>query len=103
LESCASTGDKVMTESCTFLPFCPQDCIMSHWSAWGPCVFPGFRERHRHVVSGAVFGGQACPPCLTERDRCTLRDEAKPLDECEVGKCSLEVEQERAARDAKGQ
>jgi hypothetical protein len=87
-----------MTESCIFLPFCPRDCIMSHWSAWGPCVFPGFRERHRHVVSPPVFGGQACPPCLTERDRCQLRDEVKPVDECEVGKCALEVEQERAAK-----
>jgi hypothetical protein len=45
-----------------------------------------------------VFGGQACPPCLTERDRCQLRDEVKPVDECEVGKCALEVEQERAAK-----
>jgi hypothetical protein len=35
---------------------------------------------------------------LTEKDRCTLRDEVKPVDECEVGKCALEVEQERAAK-----
>jgi hypothetical protein len=29
-----------------------------------------------------------------------MRDEVKPVDECEVGKCALEVEQERAAKEA---
>jgi len=91
-----------MTDSCVFLPFCPQDCVMSHWSAWSDCVFPGFRERHRHAVSAPMFGGQACPPCMTERDRCNLRDEAKPVDQCEVGACALEVEQELAAKQPTG-
>jgi hypothetical protein len=29
-----------------------------------------------------------------------MRDEGKPIDECEVGKCALEVEAERAAKDS---
>jgi hypothetical protein len=45
-----------------------------------------------------MYGGQACPLCLTERDQCTIRDDDKPVDQCEVGKCALEIEAEQAAK-----
>jgi hypothetical protein len=86
----------VMTESCNFLPFCPQDCIMSRWSAWSPCENPGVRHRTRHVVSSPLYGGAPCPLCIKETDQCTVKQNELAPGECEVGKCLLEVQKDLA-------
>jgi hypothetical protein len=88
----------VQTDACVGIPFCPQDCVMTHWSAWTDCEHPGVRHRYRHVVSLPQYGGAACSPCTTEVDHCTMKQNDLPSGECEVGKCALEVEAELAAK-----
>jgi hypothetical protein len=98
LNSCSATGGKVQTDSCTNLPFCPQDCVMTKWSLWTACQHPGIRYRYRHVVSPPQYNGAPCSPCLTEVDHCTMQQNDLPSGECEVGKCALEIEAEQAAK-----
>ncbi|XP_036396447.1 thrombospondin type-1 domain-containing protein 7B [Megalops cyprinoides] len=55
---------------------CPEQCLLSHWSAWGPCLHDncmepqgkkGFRQRTRWVLGEAA--GESCPH-LTESMPC---------------------------------
>lgn len=47
----------------------PVDCVLSAWSAWGPCV-NGQQSRTRTVITPPSNGGSACGP-LTETQACT--------------------------------
>lgn len=98
LDACVSTGAKVQTQACANIVFCPQDCVMTKWSAWTVCVHPGIRHRYRHVVSYPQYGGAACSLCLTEVDHCTVQQNDLPTGECEVGACALEIDAELQAK-----
>nr|XP_023677065.1 thrombospondin type-1 domain-containing protein 7B-like isoform X1 [Paramormyrops kingsleyae] len=49
---------------------CPEECLLSPWSAWGPCLHDnclepqgrkGFRQRRRHVVREPAYTSRGCP------------------------------------------
>ncbi|XP_070587525.1 thrombospondin type-1 domain-containing protein 7B [Erythrolamprus reginae] len=49
---------------------CPPDCVVSSWSAWGPCVHEvcqeiqgrkGFKMRHRYIVVDSIGNSENCP------------------------------------------
>uniref|UniRef100_A0A8C9SRK1 Thrombospondin type-1 domain-containing protein 7A n=1 Tax=Scleropages formosus TaxID=113540 RepID=A0A8C9SRK1_SCLFO len=49
---------------------CPEECLLSQWSAWGPCLHDncldpqgrkGFRQRWRHVIREPADMPQGCP------------------------------------------
>ncbi|KAJ8392650.1 hypothetical protein AAFF_G00073240 [Aldrovandia affinis] len=57
---------------------CPEQCLLSHWSAWGPCLHDdclepqgrkGFRQRIRHVLREPSVASEGCPH-LTESIPC---------------------------------
>jgi len=93
-------GTSVLTQTCTNLPFCPLDCVMSKWTAWGACLAPGIKTRTRIVISGPQFGGAACNPCQTEVDTCTMQTNSLPNGQCEVGDCVAVIAQEVAQKTA---
>jgi hypothetical protein len=96
LAACGDLGAKVLTQKCVDIPFCPIDCVMTKWGPWSECQHPGFKTRERRITSLPVYGGAACHPCLKEIDQCTIKTNELPSDECEVGKCLQEIENEIA-------
>ncbi|KAM9305159.1 thrombospondin type-1 domain-containing protein 7B [Gastrophryne carolinensis] len=49
---------------------CSEDCLLSPWSDWGPCIHEncqdphgkkGFKFRRRHVLLESINGGESCP------------------------------------------
>lgn len=62
------------TVSCNTQP-CPVDCVVSDWSAWGPCSAPcggGTQTRSRTVLTFPANGGQPCPQMTQTQDCNTL-------------------------------
>lgn len=39
---------------------CPQDCQVSHWSTYGPCIH-GYQKKNRTIVKQSENGGSGCP------------------------------------------
>lgn len=59
------------TQNCNTQP-CPVDCVVSAWSAWGPCSAPcggGTQTRTRTITTFPAFGGAPCPS-LTDTQVC---------------------------------
>ncbi|KAI1899231.1 hypothetical protein AGOR_G00059680 [Albula goreensis] len=57
---------------------CPEQCLLSYWSAWGPCLYDncmepqgrkGFRQRTRQVLQEPTGASESCPH-LTESIPC---------------------------------
>lgn len=46
------------------------NCVVSEWSAWGPCI-DGVETRTRTVIQQPQNGGTACPPLIETRECCT--------------------------------
>ena len=46
------------------------NCVVSEWSAWGPCI-DGVQTRTRTVIQQPQNGGTACPPLIETRSCCT--------------------------------
>jgi hypothetical protein len=90
LTACGTIGSLI--DSCTeWKGHCPQDCVMSKWGKWSPCVFPGIRERHRKKLKDNLWGGAPCPPCVTEIDQCELHQNEPDPSICVVQPCLHEV------------
>lgn len=53
-----------------------QDCIVSDWSSWGPCI-NGIETRTRTIITPASNGGAPCPPSneLIETRNCSENDD----------------------------
>ncbi|XP_039203881.1 complement component C9 [Crotalus tigris] len=62
----------------------PIDCLLTTWSAWGPCS-PCSKERYRSrsIVKFGQFGGKPCTAALSDREPC----ETKTLCPDERGHC----------------
>ncbi|KAL7989073.1 hypothetical protein Chor_007992 [Crotalus horridus] len=62
----------------------PIDCLLTTWSAWGPCS-PCSKERYRSrsIVKFGQFGGKPCTAALSDREPC----ETKSLCPDERGHC----------------
>jgi len=70
------------SEDCN-VEYCPQDCVVSEWSAWGSCdkscgaepvgtrLFGAKQIRTRYVLTPAESGGHKCPS-LTQSKLCAL-------------------------------
>jgi hypothetical protein len=54
-------------------PDIPVDCVVSDWSAWGPCV-NGLETRNKTVITEPEFGGASCP-VTTDTRPCTVTPE----------------------------
>jgi hypothetical protein len=78
--------------------YCPIDCVMTKWSEWSDCQWPGIRIRTRSVKNQPQFNGAPCPACTEETDRCTMRENDNLPGICEVGPCLLEVQKEWEAK-----
>lgn len=68
---CEYFEPKPLPEQACLIP-CPQDCIVSEFSAWSQCsktCGSGLQHRTRHVVAPPQFGGSGCPN-LTEFQVC---------------------------------
>jgi hypothetical protein len=62
---------------------CPQDCLVSAWSAWSACNRPcggGSQSHTRTVTTPAQNGGHACP-ALSESQACNTA--ACPVHNCQ--------------------
>lgn len=46
------------------------NCVVSEWSAWGPCI-DGVQTRTRIIIQQPQNGGTACPPLVETRSCCT--------------------------------
>lgn len=74
---------------------CPQNCIMSDWSAWSSCdksCGGGKETRTRTVIQPASGGGTACPTDLSESRDCNIETCAPDAVDCvfttSYGDCS---------------
>lgn len=61
--------DRIVTQTCTYLPPTPVDCVLSEWTLtiagpWGPCQPDGTQTRIetwvRTIVTEPMHGGAAC-------------------------------------------
>lgn len=52
-----------------FIP-CPQDCLLSQWSAWSPCEVSqcglGTQSRYRYLKESSLDGGRECSSTLID-------------------------------------
>jgi hypothetical protein len=60
------------------------NCVVSDWSAWGPCV-DGVQTRTRYVIQSAQNGGTACPDL--EETRACVDECANPVYELTSPTC----------------
>ncbi|XP_064470738.1 thrombospondin type-1 domain-containing protein 7B-like isoform X2 [Ornithodoros turicata] len=63
---------------------CPEDCVLSEWSAWSPCtslcaekMSYGIQSRNRSILAYPSKGGASCPP----------KSELKEIDDCNMVSC----------------
>jgi hypothetical protein len=90
LEKCSTFGAPFQIQT-GVLPKCPVNCVVTRWTDWSVCTFPGFRTRTRQIVVHPSEGGAACPSCLAEVDECTLKQDEYPPNTCEVLPCPQEI------------
>jgi hypothetical protein len=90
LAKCSTLGAPFQIQTGN-LAKCPVNCVVSKWTDWSICVFPGFRTRTRQILVHPSDGGQLCPSCLAEVDECNLKEVEYPPNTCEVQPCPQEI------------
>jgi len=89
LATCSNYGAPTQIQS-KQLGKCPVNCVVSTWSDWGDCIYPGYRTRDRTILTLPLYGGTPCPDCLHEVDQCTIKSNNAPPNTCEVQPCEEE-------------
>ncbi|XP_059826219.1 thrombospondin type-1 domain-containing protein 7B isoform X2 [Hypanus sabinus] len=73
-EICEFFTPKPASDQACLIP-CPQDCVVSEFSAWSACskgCGKGLQHQVRSVLSPPLYGGKSCPP-LTETKSCDIQ------------------------------
>ncbi|XP_078408605.1 thrombospondin type-1 domain-containing protein 7B [Cetorhinus maximus] len=73
-EICEFFTPKPALDQACLIP-CPQDCVVSEFSAWSACskgCGKGLQHRVRSVLSPPLYGGKICPS-LTETKSCDIQ------------------------------